>query len=117
MISQIDDEDCFFTRLRLFPDLKVHESKVILRTYTDEPIEIVGQLNVKVQYGGQTRVLVLVVVAGDGPSLFGRVSLFDGMERWNGTMEWNGMERWNGMTTPTCALATVVDVCSCWIHR
>ena len=31
--------------------------------------------------------------------------------------EWNGLERWNGMTTPTYALATVVDVCSCWIHR
>ena len=35
-------------------------------------MQIVGQLNVRVQYGEQTASLVLVVVAGNGPSLFGR---------------------------------------------
>ena len=60
------------TRVKLFSHLKLRHSKVILRTYTDEPIEIVGQLNVKVRYGEQVQPLVLVVVAGNGPSLFGR---------------------------------------------
>ena len=35
-------------------------------------MQIMGQLNVHVQSNGQTAALVLVVVAGDGPSLFGR---------------------------------------------
>ena len=35
-------------------------------------MQVTGQLNVHVQYGSQTEPLVLVVVAGDGPSLFGR---------------------------------------------
>ena len=55
-----------------FPHLKLHKSKIVLKTYTDEPMQVVGQINVHVQYCGQTAPLVLVVVAGDGPSLFGR---------------------------------------------
>ena len=30
------------TRVKLFPHLKLHPSKVVLRTYTDEPIKVVG---------------------------------------------------------------------------
>ena len=60
------------TRRKLFPLLKLHKSQLILKTYTDEQMQIVGQLNVRVQYGEQTAPLVLVVVAGNGPSLFGR---------------------------------------------
>ena len=55
-----------------FRHLKLHKSKIVLKTYTDEPMQVVGQINVHVQYCGQTAPLVLVVVAGDGPSLFGR---------------------------------------------
>ena len=33
---------------------------------------VVGQMPVAVQYGEQTADLVLIVVAGDGPSLLGR---------------------------------------------
>ena len=60
------------TRKEMFPNLKLHKSKFTLKTYTDEPMQITGQLNVHVQYGSQSAPLVLVVVAGDGPSLFGR---------------------------------------------
>ena len=35
-------------------------------------MEVVGQLNVRVKYGDQEAKLVLVVVGGNGPSLFGR---------------------------------------------
>ena len=46
-------------------------SDLVLRTYTEEPIKVIGTLNVRVQYGSQAEKLVLVVVGGDGPSLFG----------------------------------------------
>ena len=60
------------TRKKLFPRLKLQPSKLVLKTYTDEQMQIVGQLNVYVQYGEQRKPLALVVVSGDGPSLFGR---------------------------------------------
>ena len=44
----------------------------MLKTYTDEKIPVVGQLNVHVEYLQQTASLVLLVVAGNGPALFGR---------------------------------------------
>lgn len=43
-----------------------------LKTYTGEELEIVGERLVKVQYGEQVAKVPLIVVAGQGPSLFGR---------------------------------------------
>ena len=60
------------TRKSLFPTLRLHPSQLILKTYTGETVHIVGHLHVKVQYGNQVVKLVLVVVAGDGPSLLGK---------------------------------------------
>ena len=60
------------TRKSLLPDLQLRPSAVVLKTYTEEPMEVVGQLNARVKYGSQQAKLVLVVVAGNGPSLFGR---------------------------------------------
>ena len=60
------------TRRALLPHLKLRGSDLVLRTYTEEPIKVIGTLNVRVQYGSQAEKLVLVVVGGDGPSLFGR---------------------------------------------
>ena len=60
------------TRTKLFPHLKLHKSKVVLKTYKDEPIQVKGQLNVHVSYKGQTSPLKLAVVNGAGPNLFGR---------------------------------------------
>ena len=60
------------TRNRIFPKEKLHSTDLILKTYTDEQLEVLGTLNMKVQYGDQTQKLKLVVVAGDGPTLLGR---------------------------------------------
>ena len=62
--------DC--TRKALFPHQKVHKSSLILKTYTEEPMKVLGNLHVRVQYESQEAKLVLVVVEGNGPSLFGR---------------------------------------------
>ena len=67
-LSIISDE----TRKTLLPDLKLHPSTITLKTYMEETMEVVGQLNVRVKYGTQQVRLVLMVVAGHGPSLFGR---------------------------------------------
>ena len=67
-ISIIADQ----TRKSYFPKLRLHPSSVILKTYTGEPVPVVGQLNMKVQHGEQEAKLVLVVVTGNGPTLLGR---------------------------------------------
>ena len=43
-----------------------------LKTYTNEPMNVTGTLNVKVQNEDQFKNLVLVVTAGNEPSLLGR---------------------------------------------
>ena len=52
--------------------MKLHKSKILLKTYTDERVPVIGQLNVHVSYGSQKAALVLLVVAGAGPTLPGR---------------------------------------------
>ena len=60
------------TRKTFFPSEKLRPSDLVLKTYTNEPLKVVGTLNVRVQYEDQLKKLVLVVTAGDGPSLLGR---------------------------------------------
>ena len=60
------------TRLAIFLEHTLHPSTLILKTYTDERLKVTGTLNVRVRYGDQKQKLVLVVVAGNGPSLLGR---------------------------------------------
>ena len=67
-VSIISDQ----TRRSLFPDVQLRKSRLVLKTYTDESMTVVGQLNVRVTYGNQEEKLVLVVVGGNGPNLFGR---------------------------------------------
>ena len=55
-----------------FTDTKLRKSNVLLKTYTDEQIPVIGQLNVHVEYQQQRAALVLLVVARDGPALLGR---------------------------------------------
>ena len=59
-------------RKAISPNEKLRPANIILKTYTNEPIEVMGKLNVRVQYEGQLKKLMLVVIAGDGPSLLGR---------------------------------------------
>ena len=63
------------TRQTVFPEEPLHPSKLILKTYTDEQMEVKGTLNMRVWYGYQKKKLVLLVVGGDVPSLLGRNSL------------------------------------------
>ena len=60
------------TRKAVFPEEKLRASELVLKTYTNEPMQVKGTLNVRVQYETQFKKLVLVVIAGNGPSLFGR---------------------------------------------
>ena len=61
----------------LLPQATLRKSQVILKTYTGERMAVVGELTVDVQHGQQSKALVLIVVAGDGPSLLGRNWLQD----------------------------------------
>ena len=56
----------------MFPTLKLHKSRLHLKTYTEEKIKLIGNLHVNVQYHNQETNLVLIVVEGDGPRIFGR---------------------------------------------
>ena len=60
------------TRQRMFSNETLHPSDLVLKTYTDESMEVRGTLNMRVKYRDQKEKLVLVVVEGDGPSLLGR---------------------------------------------
>jgi len=59
------------TYQKLFSNVKLSKSTVRLRTYTGEPMVVIGEIDVQVKYGTQKCVLSLVVVDGEGPSLFG----------------------------------------------
>ena len=50
----------------------LRQSDLLLKTYTGEPLPVIGELNVQVRYEEQENDLALTVVAGDGPSLLGR---------------------------------------------
>ena len=67
-VSIISEDTC----KTVFPELQPAKSNVLLKTYTNEVMKVVGELPVKVQYGEQTETLTLIVVSGSGPSLLGR---------------------------------------------
>uniref|UniRef100_H2ZYX7 Peptidase A2 domain-containing protein n=1 Tax=Latimeria chalumnae TaxID=7897 RepID=H2ZYX7_LATCH len=48
---------------------KFKATKTVLRTYTDEPIKVLGEAQVRVSYQGQAVMAPLYIVSGDGPSL------------------------------------------------
>ena len=56
----------------LFPECHLQPSKACLRTYSGESIAVMGQTEVEVCYEEQRVKLALLVVKGEGPSLFGR---------------------------------------------
>ena len=56
------------TRWSLFPNVNLEKTNVVLNTYTEETILVVGELPVIVQYGTQAKQLKLIV-SGGGPSL------------------------------------------------
>ena len=54
------------------PNLELQPSIVTLKTYSGEQLKVLGQAQVKVIYKTQEVDPLLVVVAGEGPTLFGR---------------------------------------------
>ena len=59
------------SELTKFADLPLRESAISLQSYMSERIPIVGQLNIHAVYGEQKAKLVLLVIYGQGSSLFG----------------------------------------------
>ena len=56
---------------QLFPGVPLTKS-TLLRTYSGEPLSVLGVMNVEVQYKQQRESLKLTIVSGKGPSLLGR---------------------------------------------
>ena len=56
----------------LWPEKKLSPTKCRLVSYSKEPIPVAGSVDVSVEYQHQQARLSLIVVAGSGPSLFGR---------------------------------------------
>ena len=50
----------------------LQKSTVSLRTYTGEPLDVMGSMEVEVKYKSQEARLPLLVVTGEGPCLLGR---------------------------------------------
>ena len=60
------------TYQKLFSQVPLKSASIRLRTYTGDPITVEGKMITQVKYGSQRKELSLIVVKGDGPSLFGR---------------------------------------------
>ena len=53
----------------LFPGAELQPSRISLRTYTAERVQVLGALPVQVTYGTQVKDLHWVIVQGGGPAL------------------------------------------------
>ena len=60
------------TQRNLFPTATLQPARIKLRTYTGEPMPVLGEMIVDVTYQQNHYTLPLIVVEGNGPSLFGR---------------------------------------------
>ena len=67
-VSLVSDK----TYRSLFPKAKLQPLTTKLRTYSGEPLTVVGQREVEIKHGEQSVKLLLLVVQGEGPSLLGR---------------------------------------------
>ena len=65
------------TQKKLFPHGKLQKTTLRLQTYTAEALSVLGTLEVLVNYGNYTGKHTLVVVNGNGPTLFGQDWLMD----------------------------------------
>ncbi len=57
---------------KLWRNKILEPSTIKLKTYSQEPLPVVGSVDVRVEYGEQSAILPLLVVKGEGPTLFGR---------------------------------------------
>lgn len=68
-VSLISEQDY---RSKFRDKLELRDSATLLKTYTGEYLQVLGEADVEVVYEGQQKTLTLLVVRGDGPALFGR---------------------------------------------
>ena len=57
---------------QLLPGERVMTSDIRLKTYTGQPMEVIGESMVKVAHNQQSELLPIVIVADEGPPLIGR---------------------------------------------
>ena len=57
---------------QLFPGVTVQPTATQLHSFSGDVISVLGQVEVEVIYNNQSVKLPIVVVSGEGPSLFGR---------------------------------------------
>ena len=74
-----------------------------LTTYTGEVIDILGEVEVTVQYKGQERKLNLLVVTGEGPSLLGRDWLA------HIKLDWSQLNHIQTFNTSTASCQPILD--------
>jgi len=60
------------TQKKVFPDAQLQKTSVKLHTYTEESLSVIGTMEVQVRYANYVGQHTLVVVSGNGPTLFGR---------------------------------------------
>ena len=58
-----------------FPDFELREASINLKSYTGHKVELLGEIDVHVEYEGQKRQLPLVIAKGVRTPLFGRTWL------------------------------------------
>ena len=78
-VSLVSDK----TFCQLFPSTALQPTSTKLHSYSGETIKVMGQVEVEVNYGAQTVKLPLIVISGDGPSLFGRDWMTKIQLNWN----------------------------------
>ena len=52
--------------------IKLNKRDLILKTYSGESLKVKGMVTVEVQFNQQTASLPIVILEGNGPTLFGR---------------------------------------------
>ena len=68
----IINENTYTVLKQSHPSLELKESKIRLNTYTGEQVDVLGQIDMAVNYENQEAVLPLLVIKGNGPNLIGR---------------------------------------------
>ena len=67
-VSLISEE----TKKILLPQVSLKKSNVVLRTYTEQKLMVLGEIQVQVEHRKQKQQMPLIVVKGEGPTLLGR---------------------------------------------
>ena len=94
------------TYSKLWPSAQappIESSDVQLQTYTGHSLPVLGTIDVDVSYKHQTAKLPLVVVEGNGPSLFGR----DWLQHIN--LDWKSLNMVQSQTTDAPTLSAVLN--------